>query len=67
MVKKDDPIGLSPTVLKVIDHFTAGMRADDGIEDDVIDRLEKLLRKGAVPKPDEINEALFERPADSAT
>lgn len=67
MAHKDNPIGLSPTVLQVIDQFAAGMRADDGIKDDGIDRLEKLLRKGAIPKPDEINLALFDYPQDGET
>ena len=58
---------LSPTVVQVIDQFAAAMRADDSIENDAIDRLEKLLRKGAVPKPEEINAALFDPPPDGAT
>ncbi len=62
MASEDESTSLSSTVLRVIDQFVAAMRADDGIHDDAIDRLEKLLRKGAVPKPDEINAALFEPP-----
>lgn len=58
---------LSPTVVRVIEQFAAAMRADDSIENDGIDRLEKLLRKGAVPKPEEINAALFDPPPDGAT
>ncbi len=64
MTNEDGYVGLSPTVLQVIDQFTARMRADDGIEGDAIDRLEKLLRKPAVPKPDEINRALFDPSPD---
>jgi hypothetical protein len=60
MVNEEDHVGLSPTVLQVIDQFAACMRADDGIEGVAIDRLEKLLRKPTVPKPDEINAALFD-------
>lgn len=59
MANGEGHIGLSPTVLLVIEQFAARMRADDGIEGDAIDRLEELLRKPAVPKPDEINAALF--------
>lgn len=55
-----DNVSLSPTVLHVIEQFAASMRSDGGIESHVIDRFEQLLRKGAVPKPDEINAALFE-------
>jgi hypothetical protein len=65
MTEEDDLVGLSPTVLHVIEQFVIGMRADDGIQDDAIDRLENLMRKGAVAKPDEINAALFDPPSDS--
>jgi len=65
MTEEDDLVGLSPTVLHVIEQFVIAMRADDGIQDDAIDRLEKLMRKGAVAKPDEINAALFDPPSDS--
>jgi hypothetical protein len=64
MANEDAYVGLSPTVLQVIDQFVARMRADDGIEGDSIDRLEKLLQKPAVPKPDEINAALFDPSSD---
>ena len=64
MTNEDGYVGLSPTVLQVIDQFTARMHADDGIEGDAIARLEMLLRKPAVPKPDEINRALFDPSPD---
>ena len=64
MADENGQVGLSPTVLQVIDQFAARMRADDGIESDAIDRLEKFLRKPAVPKPDEINAAFFGPSAD---
>jgi len=59
MAKQDEHISLSPTVVKVIDQFTAALRADEEIESDAIDRLEELLRKPTVPKTDEIYAALF--------
>jgi hypothetical protein len=62
MANKDNPSNLSPTVLHVIEQFANTMREDDGIENPVIDRLEKVLRKGSIPKPDEIYIALFEPP-----
>ena len=65
MAKQDEQINLSPTVVKVIDQFTAAMRADEVIESDAIDRLEELLRKPIVPKTDEIYAALFELPQKS--
>ena len=67
MANEDNYVGLSSTVLHVIEQFAAAMRADDGIQGDAIDRIEKLLRKGAVAKPDEINAALFDPPPDGET
>jgi len=64
MANKDDLVGLSPTVLQVLEHLIAAMRTDDGIEGYSIDRLERLLRQEAVPKPDEIYAALFDPPPD---
>jgi hypothetical protein len=65
---KDDspPLGLSPTVLQVISEFAAAMRADSGIHSAATDRLEKLLRQGAVPKPEDINVILFDLPQGGA-
>ena len=45
MENEDDRVALSPTVLKVFAQFFAAMRADNGIEEDAIERLEKLLQK----------------------
>lgn len=67
MANEDNQVGLSPTVLHVVEQFVAAMRADDGIKGDAIRRLEKLLRKGAVAKPDEINAALFDPPPGGET
>jgi len=60
MVNKNDHIVVPPTVLQVIEKFVTAMRADPAIADDSIDRLKNLLLKGTVPKPEEINAALFE-------
>ena len=59
MMNEHEPTGLSPSVLRVIDSFVAAMNEDDAIEAEAIDRLEKLLRKVTVPKPEEISVALF--------
>jgi len=67
MADEDSYAVLSPTVLHVIEQFVAAIRADDGVEGYAIGRLEKLLQKGAVPKPDEINAALFDPPPDGET
>ena len=54
MAKDQDADGLSPTVAQVLDQFFADARADGDIPDDAVDRLETLLRKGKLPKPDDI-------------
>jgi hypothetical protein len=64
MAKDDETATLSPMVVQVIDQFAIALRADDKIADGAVDRLEKLLRKGIVPKPDEITAVLFEPPPD---
>lgn len=64
MAKDDQAATLSPMVAQVIDQFAAALRADDKIADEAVNRLEKLLRRGAVPKPDEINAALFDPSPD---
>ena len=66
MAGVDYSTNLSPTVAQVIDQFVAAMTGDDAIDNDAVNRLDKLLRQGAVAKPDEINTALFEPPADAA-
>ena len=43
------------------------MRTDNGINDDAIEQLEKLLKKGSVRKPEEINAALFDLSPDGET
>lgn len=53
----DDP--LSPTVTKVLDEYLAVLHADNAIENDAADRLDALLRKGKVPKTEQIDAALF--------
>ncbi len=67
MANENDHIIASPTVLQVIEQFVVAMRADPGIADDAIARLDNLLRKGIVPKPDVINAALFEPPPEGHT
>lgn len=67
MATEDKDVGLSPTVLDVIEQFAAAMRADNVLEGHVIQRLEKLLRKGSVPKLEEIKSAFFHPPPDTGT
>lgn len=59
MANKNNHTVLSPTVLHVIDQFADAIRANAEIPDDAVDRLKNLLRQDAVPKPDDIDAALF--------
>ena len=54
---KTEPI--SPTVTKVLDEYLAVLHADEEIDDEAAARLDALLRKGKVPKFDDIDAALF--------
>ena len=65
MSGEDHSATLSPTVSEVVDQFFAAMTGDDEIDNDAINRLEKILRQGAVPKSDEIYTALFEPPTEA--
>lgn len=58
MAEQDDE-SLSPTVVKVLDEYLAALRANDDVDNAMADRLDALLRKGKVPKPDDIDAALF--------
>ena len=53
---------ISPTVKKVLDEYIAVLHADGGIDNEAADRLDALLRKGKVPKFDDIDAALFPPP-----
>ncbi len=58
--RKEEP--LSPTVNKVLDEYLAALHADEEIDSEAADRLDALLRKGKVPKFDDIDAALFPPP-----
>jgi len=53
---------ISPTVKKVLDEYIAVLHADEEIDIEAADRLNALLRKGKVPKFDDIDAALFPPP-----
>lgn len=53
---------LSPTVTKVLDAYFEALKGDSDIDDEAAGRLDDLLREGKVPKPADIDAALF--PAD---
>jgi hypothetical protein len=53
---------ISPTVKKVLDECIAALHADEEIDNEAAHRLDALLRKGKVPKFDDIDAALFPPP-----
>ena len=61
----DEP--LSPTVIKVLDAYLAALDGDSEIDDEAAARLDDLLRQGKVPKPADIDAALFPADDDEAT
>lgn len=65
MSKEDDHIVVPPTALQVLEEFVQVMHSDPDIPDEVINRLKTLLIKGVVPKPDDINKALFQSSMES--
>ena len=50
---------ISPTVEKILDEYIAVLHEDENIDNEAADRLAALLRKGKVPKFDDIDAALF--------
>lgn len=66
MANEKDHIVVPATVQKVLKKFLVAMRDDPSIPEDGIARLEALLLKGEVPKPDDIKAALFEPPEGDA-
>lgn len=67
MINEDYQKAVSATVLEVFERFFMVMRDDPEISDDAITRLEILLRKGRILKPDEINTLMFESPVEDST
>ena len=63
MVEQDNEL-LSPTVTKVLDEYLIALRADDDIDDEDADRLDTFLRTGKVPRPDDLEAALFPKVKD---
>ncbi|MCY0150216.1 hypothetical protein OEG84_21535 [Hoeflea sp. G2-23] len=62
--EQDEP--LSPTVKKVLDAYLNALKEDSEIDDEAAGRLNDLLRKGKVPKPENIDVALFPAHDDKA-
>jgi len=53
---------ISPTLKKVLDEYVAVLHADEKIDNVAAGRLDALLRKGKLPKFDDIDAALFPPP-----
>lgn len=64
MAKKEDSFGLSPTVTRIINEFSASLHADETIDNALVNRVEQLLATGKVPKPPVIKSTLFETDKD---
>ena len=58
MPKQNNKV-LSPTVIKVLDEYLDALHADDSLDDEAVSRLDALLRRGQVPKPEDIDTVLF--------
>lgn len=61
---EDKNESISPTVKKVLDEYVAVLHADEEINNEASDRLDALLRKGKVPKIEDIDAALFPPPKE---
>lgn len=53
---------ISLTVKMILDEYIAVLHADEEVDNDAADRLDALLRKGKIPKLDDIDAALFPPP-----
>jgi hypothetical protein len=53
---------VSPTVEKVLDEYIDVLHADEDIDNEAANQLDALLRKGKVPKFDDIDAALLPPP-----
>ena len=64
MAAKDEKKPLPPTVVQVFEKFIEAITIDDAIDNNATKRLGELIHKGDIPKPDDINEVLFETPEE---
>ena len=58
-MEEDAGASLSPTVTQVFEELISRVRADDRLGGAVADGLDALLSTGAVPKPEELLDALI--------
>jgi hypothetical protein len=62
--EKEAFTAVSSTVSKVIDECVTEMRGDPEIDASVVNRFEKLLKRGTVPNPEELIAALLDSSPD---
>ena len=55
----DENFSLSPTLVKVLDEYRDTLLKNNQIDGDAVGRLDQLLRRGKVPKFEEIDKAVF--------
>jgi hypothetical protein len=55
---------LPPVVRQVFDQFVEEMRNDPEIDGETLDRLEALFFDGDVPRPEDLDEALYGLPLE---
>ncbi len=58
-MSEQDKTILSPTVSKVLDEYLVALSADQDVDDEAAKRLDGILRSGKVPKPEDIDVALY--------
>jgi hypothetical protein len=56
----DDHVAFPPTVMHVMERFVSALRADSAIPEEVIHGLDKLLRAGTTPRPEDLQATLFQ-------
>lgn len=56
---EQDNEALSQIVTKILDEYLSALRDDSDIDNEMVDRLNALLRRGKVPKPEDIASTLF--------
>ena len=50
---------LSPVVMRVIEQFVVDMRDDSEIDEATVRRVESLFLEGDVPRPEDLDVALY--------
>jgi hypothetical protein len=59
MAKGSDAPTPPPTTTRILEQFSAALREDTKIPAEAASRIEALLRKGKVPKVEDLQAAIF--------